>query len=97
MEDGPVDLVQPRGQGVLVALAGEHAANGGGQRCPVLALGELGEVRLQALGGSLVPLARGDDGVYGRLPLRQMPLDGVGELGGECEHLGQGLSPVGVR
>ena len=32
MEDGPVDLVQPRGQGILVALAGEDAPDGGDSR-----------------------------------------------------------------
>ncbi len=66
---------------------------GSDQGRPVLALGELCDVRCHALGGGL---AGGQDG-GGRLPPRQEPVDvgaPLGELGGERENLGQGLVAV---
>ena len=98
MEDGGVDLVQPGGQGVLVVFAVKDASDGGNQRRPVLALGELGKVRRQALGGGLVVPAGGDHGADGWLPPRQEPLDvegGVGELSGEFEDRVHGLVAAG--
>jgi hypothetical protein len=99
VEDGPVDLVQPRGQRVLVTLAVEDAADGGDQRRPVLALDSLDQERFQTLGGGLVALSGGDHGVDGRLPVQvpSMSVAGSGRWATSLRTWSSASSPVAAR